>query len=167
MTITPRYDLEYFKKRLYYNQYTGLFIYLIPVMQMRPGDIAGSPNTNGHIQIMIDKIYYMAHNLAWFYMTGEWPQNIVDHKDRNYSNNKWENLRPATFSQNQGNTKIRKDNKTGYKGVHFDKRSNKFVAQITIYNKRTWLGTRETAEEAFKIYLEAANKHFGEFHNAN
>lgn len=156
---------EYLKQRLHYNPETGLFTYVISLMQMRIGDIAGRPNTNGHIQISIDYVRYMAHNLAWLYMTGEYPvEFIVDHQDTIKSNNKWINLRKANLSQNQGNVGLRVDNKSGFKGVHFDKRKHKFIAQITLNNKRTYLGARNTDTEAYDLYVVAAAKHFGIFH---
>lgn len=158
--------LEELKHRFDYNPDTGLFIYKISIMFIREGDVAGTPNTNGHIQIMINEQFYLAHNLAWFYMTGEWPSGfIVDHKDRKYDNNKWLNLRKATLSQNMGNTKLYSNNSTGLKGVHWDKRKNRFIAQITIHNKRTYLGSSTDKEEAYEIYLKAAIAHFGEFFN--
>lgn len=112
--------LDELKQRFDYDPDTGLFIYKIPVMFMKIGDVAGTKNTNGHIQIMINEQFYLAHNLACLWMTGEYPDGyIVDHKDRDYDNNKWLNLRKATLSQNMGNTKLYSSNSTGLKGVHW------------------------------------------------
>lgn len=159
--------LEYLKNRLSYDPITGLFNYLMPIANMQVGELAGTPNTNGHIQIMINGEFYLAHTLAWFYMTGEWPVGYIDHKDLNKGNNAWVNLRKATLSQNQGNVGLRLDNISGYKGVHYDKRKDKFIAQITIDGKRTYLGARKLAKEAYELYCIAAKEHFGEFHRDN
>ncbi len=153
------------KNRFEYDPITGLFVYKIAVAQMRPGDIAGATNTNGHRQIMINNEYYLAHNLAWLYMLGVNPpiDFIIDHKDGNYDNNIWENLRPATLNQNQGNAKLRCDNSSGSKGVHYDDRKRRYIAQITIKNKRKHIGTFKHFQDAENAYRKAAIEYFGEF----
>lgn len=156
---------NYLKERFHYDPDTGLFNYLIPISNMKIGDLAGRPNTNGHIQISIDNYRYMAHNLAWLYMTGEYPIDfIVDHKDKNYDNNRWINLREATNTQNQQNRSININNKCGYKGVSFKKSNNSYVAQIVVNGKKIHLGYRKTPEEAHQLYLDASKLYFGEFH---
>lgn len=156
--------LEILKNRLSYDKETGLFTYIVNVSNCKTGDIAGRPNTNGHIQISINNRRYMAHNLAWLYMTGEYPTEfIVDHIDRNYANNKWENLRKASLSENSGNTKLSITNTSGVKGVYWNKTKEKWIAQIGIYNRRVHIGNFYTKEEAEKAYKAEANKHFGEF----
>lgn len=158
--------VEKLKNRLNYDPVTGLFTYIIAIAQMRPGDIAGSINTNGHVQIMIDEKPYMAHHLAWLYMTGEWPIGfIIDHIDRNYSNNSWNNFRKCNSNQNQGNRKFAVNNTSGYRGVSYDKKKNKYYSQISINNKKKWIGYFKTAEEAYDAYLAYALNHFGEFYN--
>ena len=154
--------LEQLNLRLHYNPDNGIFTYIIPVAQMRPGDIAGRPNGNGHIQISINNRRYMAHNLAWLYMTGEMPDGfIVDHKNRVYDDNRWNNLRKANLSENCGNSKYYKNNTSGYKGVYFKKSAGKFVAQLTNGSKRIHLGYFDTAEAAHAVYSAAAINYFG------
>lgn len=68
-------------------------------------------------------------NVVWFLRTGEWPIFEIDHKDGNPVNNSAANLRPATRWQNNCNTKIRSDNKSGVKGVYLTK-DNKYRVQI-------------------------------------
>ena len=160
--------LETLKSRLEYEPETGLFKYRHDFNIMKKGDIAGRQNTNGHVQISINNRRYMAHNLAWLYMTGEYPKDfIIDHEDRNYSNNKWSNLRKANNSLNQGNSEIRTDNTSGMKGVHWCKTKRHWVAQISKNGKRSHLGYFASIEEANKAYKEAANLHFGKFANVS
>jgi hypothetical protein len=96
-------------------------------------------------------------------MTGSLPEHEVDHRDGDGLNNRWDNIREATSAQNKHNRGVNKNNTTGFKGVYMDKRSGRYVAQITIDYKGYQLGRFYTAEEAHACYCAAAEKHFGEF----
>ena len=91
------------------------------------------------------------------------PGFTVDHKDGNALNNRRDNLRQATYTQNQGNRRLSRDNTTGYKGVSIDKRKRfkKYRAWIGINQKRKPLGNFYTPTEAAKAYNEAAIQYFG------
>ena len=81
---------------------------------------------------------------------GYFPQE-VDHIDGNKTNNKIENLRAATKSQNQHNSKINKNNKSGVKGVCWDKRKNKWKSQVALNKKNYYLGHFDNIEQATTI----------------
>lgn len=104
------------------------------------------------------------HQLAWLWMTGQWPSKNIDHKDGNGLNNKWSNLRLATVAQNTANSKMYSTNTVGFKGVQRNKR--RFQARIIVDGKFHHLGMFATAEEAHDAYVKAAKKHFGEFARA-
>jgi hypothetical protein len=89
----------------------------------------------------------------------------TDHKDLNRLNNKKENLRNCTRSENRHNQKISKNNTSGYKGVCWNGRG--WLAQIKSNGKKINLGTWKTKEDAAMAYDEAAKKYFGEFANTN
>lgn len=88
---------------------------------------------------------------------------LVDHRDGDGLNNRRGNLRAATPVQNQQNSGIRKDNKSGFKGVGWHKAANGWVANITLNGKRKHLGVFPSAEAAYEAYLKAAKTEFGEF----
>ena len=95
-------------------------------------------------------------------MTGEWPSTIVDHKNRIRSDNRWENLRTATRSENGINSQVKKNNTSGFKGVH-KLRDGGYVARIGVNKERKYLGYFYSAEEAGCAYDKAAEELFGEF----
>lgn len=153
---------SYLKYYLRYDPISGQFF------NGRTNQLLGITQTNGYVVIDINKKRYLAHRLAWLYMTGKWPRKTVDHKDRNPSNNKWENLREATQSQQEGNKReLQRNNKSGYRGVSKHSTANLWRATITVESKQRHLGYFKTREEASKAYKEAAKKHFGEFYNAD
>lgn len=157
-------DLQELRRRLYYDPDTGNFIWSEANPKNLVGKIAGCKNRRGYILIGFNYELYMAHVLAWFYMTGTWREGDVDHIDRGKSNNKWKNLREATRTQNNANAKIRSDNTSGVRGVHFNKGAKKWQASIN-HNKRHFhLGLFKTKEEAATAYRRKSVELFGEFH---
>lgn len=126
------------------------------------GSIAGSINSEGYLRICIDKKQYKVHRLVYLYHHGYLP-NVIDHIDRNRLNNKIENLREATTAQNNANSKIRKDNTSGLKGITWHKASNKWCAQLMVNCKQNHIGLFFNIEDAQAAYLQARRKHLGEF----
>lgn len=116
-----------------------------------------------HIQISGKK--YLEHRLAWLLMTGDWPSSI-DHIDGNPANNKWDNLREATVSENQANSRMRVDNSSGYKGVCYNRRLRKWGASLSVGGDRIFLGLFGTPGDAHAAYWAAAQRHHGEFARA-
>src|SRR5690606_34614864 len=95
------------KELLYYDPETGIFTRLVGRSgpRARAGDVAGSDNGKGYIRIYVDGRPYKAHRLAWFYMHGEWPEEI-DHRNGERADNRLSNLRPVTRQQNNLNQSI-------------------------------------------------------------
>jgi outer membrane murein-binding lipoprotein Lpp len=89
----------------------------------------------------------------------------VDHIDNNRANNRLENLRWATFSENQMNSSLCKVNTSGVKGVHYYKPYGKWMAHIRINRKKITIGYFKTLEEAQQARMKKANELFGEFTN--
>lgn len=96
-------------------------------------------------------------------MTGEWPVSQIDHIDGNPKNNKWSNLRLATNTQNSRNSSKPKNNTSGFKGVSFVSRLNKYRATIMVNRKSIHLGCFSDVKDAVLAYNEAAKSYFGEF----
>lgn len=107
------------------------------------------------------RVQVCAHKIAWLTVHNEW--TLLDHKDLDRGNNKLENLRKATFSQNLMNTPLRSNSTTRIKGVSFCKATSKWRASIMVYGKSINLGRYKNIDDAANAYAQAAKKYFGEF----
>ncbi len=124
-----------------YDPATGLFRWR--GLRQRPdlnGRIAGNHNQSGYWNICFEGKLYKAHRLAWLYVHGEWPKRRLDHENGNTIDNRIENLRLATHSQNIANSRLRRDSTSGFKGVSFYKAEQKWGAYINKNKKRYFLG---------------------------
>lgn len=115
-----------------------------------------------HVVRFVD-VGYRRSDLVWVIINGEWPSMILDHKNRNSTDDRIENLRLATNSQNIANSRTRKDNTTGFKGVSLHKQTGKYKATINVNKQTIYLGLFLAPEEAYAAYCEAARKYFGDF----
>ncbi len=152
---------------LNYDYLTGIFTWKLSIARAtKIGSIAGNfDKSSGYLRIQIEGRRFLAHRLAWFYCFNEWPEDMIDHKDLNKLNNSLDNLREADNSKNNHNKVIGVTNTSGYKGVSLNKATNKYRAQFTKDNVRTYLGEFDNIEEAIGVYKNAAIKEFGEFYN--
>lgn len=117
------------------------------------------PNSHGYGQVWVDGKMYKTHRLVWLLVYGVRPEHEIDHIDRNPMNNKIENLRAASPSENQHNQGMRRNNTSGYPGVYFNKQRNKYEANICLNGKQTFLGYYPTAIEACTAYMIAKIKY--------
>jgi hypothetical protein len=168
--IMPSQDV--LRQRLHYDPETGVLTFnhqsrecfasdgQFKQWNTRYGGKVAGRRVGKYWAISLYKHECYAHRIIWKWMTGEEPSVIIDHIDRNELNNRWSNLRAATYSQSQGNTRGG-NNITGLKGAFFDprKRSKPFYAKLQNIN----LGTFATAQEAHEAYCIAAQAKFGEF----
>jgi hypothetical protein len=92
-------------------------------------------------------------------------EELVDHENQTGTDCRRSNLRLATKSQNSMNSKLSTRNKSGYKGVSWDKNSQKWIARIRIGPKYPVLGYFDDPVDAHVAYCAAAREHYGEFAN--
>lgn len=156
---------ERLKSLLQYNQDTGEFTWLVSAGRVMAGKKAGCLIRDGYINIRVDSIIYRAHRLAWFYITGSWPQNDIDHINGVRNDNRLCNLRPATRSQNLANMRLTAKNTSGFKGASFFPRLGCWKSRIRHKGKQITIGYFATPEEAHAAYCAEATKLNGEFFN--
>lgn len=145
---------ERLQKVVHYNPDTGLFIRKERGKESKPlGSNHSKPG--GYLKFSIDGVLYFAHRLAWFYVHGDWPKGMIDHKNRNKSDNRICNLRVSDHSKNGHNSNLSIANKTGFTGVTFVSKINKYRSCIVKNRKRIHLGYFDTPEEANDAYLSA------------
>lgn len=143
---------------LRYIPETGEFHWINKNNRRAAGDVAGTKSTDGYTAIRIGGKGYRAHRLAWLTMTGEVPPNQIDHINGLGRDNRWENLRLATPSQNQCNRKMDIRNKTGIKGL-FLRDDGLWQAQVTICGKSIYLMTKIKAEAINWLKTKRAELH--------
>lgn len=150
-------------KLLRYDPNTGYFGRRVTVKRATHQEGAiGHVEVSGYRRIYICGKKFAAHRLAWFYMTGEWPEFQIDHKNLNKDDNRWKNLRQATPSQNRLN--IRGGwGQSGLKGAQWNERRGRWQSYLNLNGKSLFLGRFDTAEEAHAAYCAAAEKLHGEF----
>lgn len=152
---------EHLKEWLYYNPHLGIFVWRKNKgTRAKAGAIAGCQQGHGYIDIIFDKVRYSAHRLAFFYMTGAFPERHTDHINGIRHDNRWCNLRAVTAFENHRNHRMSKNNTSGVTGV--GKIGDRWRAQIKHDYQIIHLGSFDTKEEAIECRL-AANIEYG-FH---
>lgn len=154
---------ERLQELLNYNPLTGLFTWKVNRKQVKIGDIAGTVMSNGYVRIKVDNVKYKAHRLVFLFELGYIPDSDVDHIDGDRKNNRRTNLRLCTKGENNCNTKLRKDNSTGVKGVTIHRPSGKYKARVSVNGKQIYLGLYEDLELAELVATEARAKYHGRF----
>jgi hypothetical protein len=162
--LPPR---DFVRQMLDYDPETGVLIW-----RRRPGEAwwnkryagtpAGSLKPSGRLDVAIGHTLFRAHRLIWLMVHGDPVPEVIDHADKNKSNNRLHNLRAATKAENGFNSGARKNNTTGIKGVgRFG--NGRFRARVTSGGKDVHLGYFATLAEAAKTRREAAERLHGEF----
>lgn len=152
------------KELLAYDPETGVFT---RISNSRRTDLcgksAGCLNPNGYTDISVDGRKYKGHRLAWLYVYGKWPPQMLDHKNLNKSDNRIENLREASRAQNEQNKRPRSNSSSGVTGVYWNKCAKKWQAYIKVDRAYRYLGIYEDFDIAVAIRRNAEKTFFGAF----
>jgi hypothetical protein len=160
---------EDLKRMLHYEPETGIFSWKvkpnnsnIEIGREAGGIVYLGDSRKPYRVIGLNMNIYKAHRLAFLYMTGKFPKLDIDHIDGNGINNKWNNLREVTRSQNCRNIKLASNNTSGFIGVRWNEENKKWRALIGIDRKSKHLGYFDNLEEAI-MARKNAERMFG-FH---
>lgn len=138
------------KEILRYEKNTGKLYWIARISKrMTIGKEAGTKSKRGYVHIKIKGKVYFAHRLAWLYEKGFYPKHQIDHINHDGYDNRWDNLREATNTENSRNRRISERNKSGLVGVSWNTRERRWIVQIGIGGKRKMIG-------GYKCLLDAA-----------
>jgi|LakMenEpi03Aug12_release.lakeMendotaPanAssembly.Ray.scaffolds.fasta_scaffold1210331_2 hypothetical protein len=142
-------DHDTLKTLLDYDPEAGVFRRKTKWGRKNIGDEPGCLSPQGYWQIGLLGKTYPAHRLAWLYYYGVWPENDIDHINRNRADNRIVNLRAVTRSTNLHNSSPSARNSSGILGVNPSRRPKlPWEARISIEYRQVYLGAYATKEEA-------------------
>ena len=147
---------ERLQEMLEYNANTGVFTFRLSRGRVCAGSEAGHQRKDGYVAIMIDCRLYKAHRLAFLAMTGSFPVGQVDHRNGVRNDNRWQNLQDVSRAENGRNRGLASNNTSGYQGVSWIKRHQRWQATIHDGEKSRSLGWYRTKEDAHAAYASAA-----------
>lgn len=168
--MTEKPDPEYLRELLRIGD-DGLLYWLVDRRVGRgkgrvhkaAGSLAGCIGNHGYYVIRIDGVLYLAHRVAFAIANGRWPDGELDHADRNRLNNRPENLRECSSTENKANRSTPSNNSSGVKGVSWNKKCRKWQVHIAVGGPNQYLGLYESLDYAREVYAQAAEIAFGEF----
>jgi hypothetical protein len=156
MTLTQEILLKAFEYKdgnLYWKNPTS--------RSVKAGDEVGC-NNNGYRLARVKGKYIQTHRAIFLMHFGYLPE-IIDHIDGNKSNNKIENLRAATKAQNAWNSKIASNNKSGIRGVSWNKQTSKWKVAINVDGRAIHLGRFSNIKDAQKVIESARIQYHGKY----
>jgi len=117
-----------------------------------------SKDRDGYVLNFIKGKVYREHRLIWLYVYGEMPNGMLDHINRIKTDNRIENLRVVSCSENRQNIGKLSNNKSGLKGVWFNNKTKNWCASICADKKKYFVGSFHTKEDAYEAYKTYAKK---------
>lgn len=161
--------VEFVREYLDYNPDTGEFTWIKNRGEnSMVGKPAGCFDSDGYWTIRFGKGRFSAHKIAWAIMTGAWPTGDIDHINLVRHDNRWCNLREVSRSLNLHNSKPRKRNKSGHKGITLlPNGKRKWAARVMIDYKLHYIGVFYTLEEAIAARDEFCTKMLGKHYLKN
>jgi hypothetical protein len=152
---------EYIKSLFTYDKETGDFRWKVARgRNVKVGQLAGSYNGNGYFAVKIDYKNYLVHRLIWLYETGEMPKTCIDHMNRIKNDNRFCNLREASYSDNCQNIDIPKHNRSGHIGVSWFKKRNAWTVYVKVNKKNKWLGNYKDLDKAIEARRAGERKYY-------
>lgn len=155
--VTTEMMYELVRQLFTYDPVTGKLVRRITSSSRAvKGVEVGCKNRAGYLVVNITtkdgpRVYYV-HRIIWLWMTGEWPMGVIDHKNRNTSDNRWDNLRDVSYSENLHNKHVEA-------GVYWAPRDKVWVATICVDGVKKHIGQSVDRDKAEAMYREVKAKH--------
>lgn len=146
---------EQLKRQLKYNPDTGDFTAVVQKDSGSKAAIGSYINKYGCVVIQINGVKYLAHRLAFLYMTGEWPAEQVNHINGIFDDNAWSNLKASANNENQTKTGKSTDKTCGVTGVRWLLHKRKWSASIQVDGKPVYLYLGDSEEDAIAARKKA------------
>jgi len=158
-------NADFIKSIMKYDPKNGGLYWIKPTgARAKAGDRVGfNAGSMNYRKVQINNIGYMEHHLVWMLHHGSLSTLDIDHINGDTQDNRIENLREATRSQNLCNQKIRSDNKSGIKGVFFVRSRDKWCATIQYDGLKKHLGYFDSIDDAVNARKNAEQMIHKEF----
>jgi len=142
----------------------NLYWKIVRCSKLKIGQKAGWVGKKGYLYVRVNYKAYAIHRLIWILHNGDIKNNyIIDHIDRDILNNKIENLRLATCSQNNQNSSKRTTNKSGYKNIYWSNSRSRWMVRCNVEGRSKGGGSYILLDDAVKAAIALRKKFHGEF----
>jgi hypothetical protein len=142
-----------FAEWITYEPGTGLFYFIKPGQGRRLARPVGTKHSDGYVSIRLAGKHYLAHRVAWLMYYGAWPEGIIDHINRDKSDNRINNLRDVDGTINVLNQATR-DDRNLPRGI--DKKNGKYRVRLQVRGvrrERKGIATRAEAEAVWTAWF--------------
>lgn len=156
---------EFLREHFKYDPETGSLIWIKRPYRSHVvvGSIAGTKRNDVQLVVSVQHAQLLVHRVAWWFATGEWPKEEIDHINCDSLDNRLCNLREADRAENCFNKRPYSRGGKGLKGAFYHKRDKCWFGQIRHNNQQFHLGNFKTEIDAHLAYCEAAKKLHSEF----
>lgn len=160
----PIVTAEQARELLAYDRESGLLTWKVNRRgKVKAGDAAAHLRSGGYLIVCLLDRLYPAHRIIWLMMTGKMPAQVLDHINRDRTDNRWCNLRESTARQNCHNRGLSSLSTTGRKGVTYSAERRRYRVIITSDGHRRHIGYFRDIDQAAAAYDQAALKYHGNF----
>ena len=144
-----------------YDPETGVVTRKIATSRrVKAGSVVGYDDSKGYKRFILRGRKYFVHRLVWLLAHGQWPPGEMDHINRDPSDNRLENLRVVSSTENKKNRRMFSNNKSGVKGVYKTPHGS-WSAEIYVDSKKIRLGWHKDKQDAIKARKDAEEKYWG------
>lgn len=167
--MNERHTADQLRELFSYDAVTGSLKWKVSRGTAKAGSEAGCITTavgrSVYRCVGLEGAQYLASRLIWCLVYGNWPVNLIDHKDGDGLNNRLDNLREASYLENARNRRANTNSRSGLKGVSWKNREKKWSAEIRYLGTCLYLGLFDSPEDAHREYCRAADLYHGQFAN--